>query len=262
MDGDEQVVKGLDRLLTRVGLTVTGTGDPARARDQILNKYFAVALLDVDTPTPGGGLELLQFARDKSPLMSVIMMTNRRSFDTAVKSFRGGAIDVVLKEPEVVPYLRERVLDAATELQSTIERTALLEEIAESHEDFLRKMREMSKTDHRHGGPHPRPRQDRRARRDRAATRSTWWWSTTIPRRWRGSSACCPRADGWRFFAAFTGGEALDHVTQQRPHIVIVKEHLPDLPGTMVVKIGQVGRARRDHAALQRRRCAAARPAS
>ena len=25
-------------------------------------------------------------------------------------------------------------------------------------------------------------------------------------------------------------------MTQQRPHIVIVKEHLPDLPGTMVVK--------------------------
>src|SRR4029077_12979524 len=101
VDGDEQVVKGLDRLLTRVGLTVTGTGDHGRARDQILNKYFAVALIDFDTPTPGGGLELLQFARDKSPLMSVIMMSNRKSFDTAVKSFRGGAIDVVLKEPEV-----------------------------------------------------------------------------------------------------------------------------------------------------------------
>jgi DNA-binding response OmpR family regulator len=42
--------------------------------------------------------------------------------------------------------------------------------------------------------------------------------------------------DGWRFFSAFTGGEALDHVAQQRPHIVIVKDRLPDLPGTMVVK--------------------------
>ena len=55
VDADDQVVKGLDRLLTRVGLIVTGTHDPVRARDQLLNKFFAVALVDADTPTPGGG---------------------------------------------------------------------------------------------------------------------------------------------------------------------------------------------------------------
>ena len=53
VDADEQVVKGLDRLLTRVGLVVTGTPDPVRARDQLLNKFYAVALVDADTPTPG-----------------------------------------------------------------------------------------------------------------------------------------------------------------------------------------------------------------
>ena len=235
MDGDEQVVKGLDRLLSRVGLTVTGTGDPGRARDQILNKYFAVALLDVDTPTPGGGLELLQFARDKAPLMSVIMMTNRRSFDTAVRSFRGGAIDVVLKEPEVVPYLRERVLDAATDLKSSVEHTALLEEISESHEDFLRKMREMSKT--------ITDMEDRILGRsktgERAAITSDPVDVVVVdddPEAVARFQRVLPESQGWRFFAVFTGGEALDHVAQQRPHLVIVKEHLPDLPGTMVVK--------------------------
>jgi DNA-binding NtrC family response regulator len=235
VDGDEQVVKGLDRLLTRVGLTVTGTGDHGRARDQILNKYFAVALLDVDTPTPGGGLELLQFARDKAPLMSVIMMTNRRSFDTAVKSFRGGAIDVVLKEPEVVPYLRERVLDAAIDLKSTGERSALLEEIAESHEDFLRRMREMSKT--------ITDMEDRILGRsktgERAAINSEPVDVVVVdddPEAVARFQRVLTEKDGWRFFSVFTGGEALDHVAQQRPHIVIVKEHLPDLPGTMVVK--------------------------
>src|SRR6185437_5978676 len=40
---------------------------------------------------------------------------------------------------------------------------------------------------------------------------------------------------GWLFRAALTGGEALDVVSQTRPQIVIVKEDLPDLPGTMVV---------------------------
>jgi DNA-binding NtrC family response regulator len=241
VDGDEQVVKGLDRLLTRVGLTVTGTADPTRARDQILNKYFAVALLDVDTPTPGGGIELLQFARDKAPLMSVIMMTNRRSFDTAVKSFRSGAYDVVLKDPEVVPYLRERVVDAATALRSSTEQTALLEDVAEAHEDFLNKMREMSRqvTDL----------EDRITGRAKTGERPVLGGGDVtdvvvvdddpeaVPRLER----VLTEKDGWRFFAALTGGEALDHVTQQRPHVVIVKEHLPDLPGSMVVKTVKSG---------------------
>jgi DNA-binding NtrC family response regulator len=241
VDADEQVVKGLDRLLTRVGLIVTGTADPARARDQILNKFFAVALLDIDTPSPGGGLELLQFVRDKSPALSVIMMTTRRSFDIAVKSFRGGAIDVVLNDPEVVPYLRERVVEAATELKSGGEQSSLLEEVSEAHEDFLRKMREMSKqiTDL----------EDRILGRSKTGERPTLGAGEltdvvvvdddpeAVPRLER----VLTEADGWRFFAALTGGEALDHVTQQRPHIVIVKEHLPDLPGSMVVKTVKSG---------------------
>jgi DNA-binding NtrC family response regulator len=42
-------------------------------------------------------------------------------------------------------------------------------------------------------------------------------------------------AAGWQFRAAGTGGEALDVVSQERPQIVMVKEDLPDLPGSMVV---------------------------
>ena len=115
-----------------------------RARDQLLNKFYAVALVDADTPTPGGGIELLQFARDKSPLTSVVVMTARKSYETAVKAFRAGAADVVLKEPDVVPYLRERVIEAAGDIKATADRNSLLEEVAETHEEFLRKLREVS----------------------------------------------------------------------------------------------------------------------
>ena len=106
-------------------MIVTGTHDPVRARDQLLNKFYAVALVDADTPTPGGGIELLQFARDKSPLTSVVIMTARKSYETAVKAFRAGAADVVLKEPDVVPYLRERVVEAATDIKATADRNSL-----------------------------------------------------------------------------------------------------------------------------------------
>jgi DNA-binding NarL/FixJ family response regulator len=35
---------------------------------------------------------------------------------------------------------------------------------------------------------------------------------------------------------ALTGGEALDFAAQVQPHIILVKDQLPDLPGRMVVK--------------------------
>src|SRR6476620_871825 len=126
-------------------MIVTGTHDPIRARDQLLNKFYAVALVDADTPTPGGGIELLQFARDKSPLTSVVIMTARKSYETAVKAFRAGAADVVLKEPDVVPYLRERVVEAATDIKATADRNSLLEEVAETHEEFLRRLRDVAR---------------------------------------------------------------------------------------------------------------------
>jgi two-component system OmpR family response regulator len=238
VDADEQVTKGLDRLLTRVGLVVTSTPDPVRARDQLLNKFYAVALVDADTPTPGGGIELLQFARDKSPLTSVIVMSGRKSYDIAVKAFRAGAVDVVLKEPDVVPYLRERVIEAASELQQTSERNTLMEEISETHEEFLRRMRDLAKE--------VVDLEDRLSGRggvgdeDGADAMSVVLVDddpSSLPK----LEAVLTPANGWHFQVAVTGGEALDIVTQTRPQIVLVKEQLPDLPGSMVVKTVRAG---------------------
>ncbi|HMC93527.1 MAG TPA: response regulator, partial [Polyangia bacterium] len=232
VDADDQVVKGLDRLLTRVGLIVTGTHDPIRARDQILNKFFAVALVDADTPTPGGGIELLQFARDKSPLTSVVIMTARKSYETAVKAFRAGAADVVLKEPDVVPYLRERVLEAAGDIKATADRNSLFEEVAETHEEFLRRLRDVS-----HELLDLEDRVTGRTADDTAGGAATV--SVVLvdddPDALPPIERVLPADQGWQFRVAFTGGEALDVVMQVRPQIVMVKEDLPDLPGSMVV---------------------------
>lgn len=231
VDTDEQVIKGLDRLLTKVGLIVTGTHDPVRARDQLLNKFYAVAVVDADTPTPGGGIELLQFARDKSPLTSVVIMTARKSYETAVKAFRAGAADVVLKEPDVVPYLRERVIEAAGDIKATADWNSLLEEVAETHEEFLRKLREVS-----HELLDLEDRLSGRTDDDASAAASA---SVVVvdddPEAIAKLEKVLTAAQGWQFRSALSGGEALDVVTQTRPQIVIVKEDLPDLPGSMVV---------------------------
>jgi len=231
VDADEQVIKGLDRLLTKVGLIVTGTHDPVRARDQLLNKFYAVALVDADTPTPGGGIELLQFARDKSPLTSVVVMTARKSYETAVKAFRAGAADVVLKEPDVVPYLRERVIEAAGDIKATADRNSLFEEVAETHEEFLRKLREVSRE--------LIDLDDRVAGRSADDSEASAIISVVVvdddPEALAKLEKVLTPNQGWQFRAALTGGEALDVVTQMRPQLVIVKEDLPDLPGSMVV---------------------------
>ncbi len=237
VDADPQVVKGLERLFTKVGLIVTGTADPLRARDQILNKFFAVAIIDFDTPGAGEGLELLQFAQDKSPLTSVIIMSTEKSFETAVKAFRGGAVDVVLKDPAVVPYLRERVLEAATELRANSERNTLLEEVAETHEDFLRRMRDLAKQcqdlEDRILG---RTDAEGSAAADEPAQVMSIVLVDDDPDAVSRLEKVLTEKNGWRLRSAMTGGEALDVVTQSRPHVVIVKELLPDLPGSMVVK--------------------------
>jgi two-component system, OmpR family, response regulator len=230
VDADEQVIKGLDRLLTKVGLIVTGTHDPVRARDQLLNKFYAVALVDADTPTPGGGIELLQFARDKSPLTSVVVMTARKSYETAVKAFRAGAADVVLKDPDVVPYLRERVVEAAGDIKATADRNSLLEEVAETHEDFLRKLREVS-----HEALDLEDRLSGRTADDSASAIISVVVVDDDPEALGKLEKVLEPTAGWQFRAALSGGEALDVVTQTRPQIVIVKEDLPDLPGSMVV---------------------------
>jgi two-component system OmpR family response regulator len=237
VDADEQVVKGLDRLLTRVGMIVTGTHDPVRARDQLLNKFFAVALVDADTPTPGGGIELLQFARDKSPLTSVVVMSARKSFETAVRAFRAGAADVVLKEPDVVPYLRERVVEAAGDIKATADRNSLLEEVAETHEEFLRRLREVA---HEVVDLEDRLAGRTEDERDALETVSVVLVDDDPTALEKLSAVLTPDA-GWQFRAALTGGEALDVVTQERPQIVIVKEDLPDLPGSMVVNTVKAG---------------------
>lgn len=232
VDADDQVVKGLERLLGRVGLIITGTHDPVRARDQLVNKFFAVALIDADTPTPGGGIELLQFARDKSPLTSVVVMTGRKSYDTVVRAFRAGAADVVLKEPDVVPYLRERVVEAAMEIKATADRNSLLEEVAETHDEFLRRMRELTRE-----ALDLEDRLTGRAASDEADGAGTI--SVVLvdddEKALQKLERVLTAAAGWQLRAALTGGEALDVVTQTRPQIVMVKEDLPDLPGTMVV---------------------------
>ena len=231
VDRDEKVTRGLETVLGRLGLVVTATADAIRAQDLLINKFFAVALFDIDTPAPGAGLDLLRFARDKSPLTTVLMMTTRKAFDIGVAGFRGGAADVVVKEPDAVPYLKDRVVAVANELRATSDRNTLLEEVLELHEEFLRRMRDMS---------HQNLDLEDRLMGRSAGTAGAGGETCTIllvdddPNVAKDYEEYFPESKGWKILWAVTGGEGLDLAAEMRPEIVLVKDPLPDLPARMV----------------------------
>ena len=72
----------------------------------------------------------------------VIAMTPRRSYDDAVDAVRAGAIDLILKAPESVAYLKERVLDAAGRSVGKREVDSVLVDVRGVHEEFLQRFME------------------------------------------------------------------------------------------------------------------------
>ena len=67
VDGDERVQRGLAQLLVEHGLVPTVVSDAVRARELAREKYFAVALIDLDTPQTNAGLELTRWFKANAP---------------------------------------------------------------------------------------------------------------------------------------------------------------------------------------------------
>lgn len=232
VDANEKVLRGLERMLSRMGLMVTPTGDEIRARDHLTNKFFSVALVDADTPLPGGGIELLRFARERSPLTAVVVMCAGESYDIAVEAFRHGAADVIRKRSDDTDYLRDRVKSLAGEPRSKADRNVLLRDVLDSHEDFLRRMREVSKQ--------VVDLEDKILGREVADESGLATIDVIVVDDDPAGPAAIEKVLtpelGWRIRLALSGGEALDLATQGKPQVLILKENLPDLPSSMIVK--------------------------
>jgi DNA-binding NtrC family response regulator len=235
VDADKKVLFVLEHLLTEAGMTVTAMADPFRARDQVEKRFIPVVLSDLDVPYSGGGVELVKLAREKSPLTSVILMTARKSFDAVAAAFRSGATDVVPKTQDAMPYIRDRVVEAARELRATEAREKLLAETAEMHDEFLKRMMELSRqvTDL----------EEKLMSRDGDAPSVVTELEVINVLLVDEASALnavvareLPKERGWKLRHAQSGGEALDVATQDPPHILVVHENLADLPATMLIK--------------------------
>jgi DNA-binding NtrC family response regulator len=235
LDGDDSVRKGAERLFREAGLAVTMLADIERAKDQIANRFFPVVLADLDTPEPNAAIGLIKFVRERSPVTAVVVMSRRIGFDAIAPIFRAGATDVIPKAREYVHDLRECVLKAAANVRSSMRREQLLGELVDMNEELLRRMMALSRqaTD----------------AEDKLVAREGGHSSSAVglgaldlllvdddPTLASELEKELTEDKGWRLRHVQTGGEALDSATQVPPMVLVAKENLPDLTGSMVVK--------------------------
>ncbi len=230
IDGDPEVREGITRLLAGIGIHVTAMGDGDRALAAVTHDFYSVALVDLDTPAPGDGLSTIAALKAQSPSTMIIALTPRRGFDDAVAAIRAGAVDLVLKDPESVAYLQERVRIAASRSQGKREVDAMLDDVRALSDEFLKRFMEA----------------ERRAidAADQAAGRGPGYTpdleelrvliADEVDDLYEGLLAAHP--PGYAFTHATSGGEALDRLSSSAFHYAMVAEDLSDLPVSTVVR--------------------------
>ena len=235
LDAEVNVLRAVESVLLEAGLTVTALASPERAFDQVLNRFFSVVLCDLDTPSLDGALDFIRFVRDRSPLTVVIAMSRRTSFDVVAPAFRAGAADVMPENRDSVLALRDRVVKAARDVRTALGRDQLLTDFAEANDELVRKLMELS--------GRATELEDKLLASDgepsSAASRLGVLHLLVVddqPDLVAALEKALPADKGWRLQHAQSGGEALDIATQTPPQVLVAKDSLPDLTGSMVVK--------------------------
>jgi DNA-binding NtrC family response regulator len=139
LDNDKRVHAGVESLLAPAQMHVTCVSDPAEAMAAVEKQFFSVALIDIDTTVPRDGIEAIKAIKKVSPTTMIIALTPRRSYEDAVDAVRAGAVDLVLKSPESVAYLKDRVIAAAGRSVGRREVDSVLGEVRKVHDEFLEK---------------------------------------------------------------------------------------------------------------------------
>jgi DNA-binding response OmpR family regulator len=179
-----------------------------------------------------GAIPLLNWFHKEAPGTTVIVLTARKVFEAAVDAFRAGASDVVVKAPTEIDYLKKRVLAACAHVHISANNERLLKDVFALHEDLLKRLMETSRRaaelEERLGGGAQSSDADDATTVLVVEPPDDNWLSDELERHLQGQSAFSLHRLG-------TGGEALDVGGSRRFHVALVRDALPDLPGTMVV---------------------------
>ncbi|MBC7977183.1 MAG: response regulator [Myxococcales bacterium] len=230
LDSDERVHAGIEQLLSVAQVHVTCVADPARALALADRQFFSVALIDIDTPTPRAGIATIEALKQKSPTSMVIALTPRRSYEDAVDAVRAGAIDLILKAPDSVAYLKERVIEAAGRSVGRREVDSVLDDVRGVHEEFLKRFMEAERR--------AVDLADKVAGRDRAHIDQLDDLRVLVVDEVDDFVSAMTEAHppGFTFVHATSGGEGLDRISSEVFHYAMVAEDITDLPATTVAR--------------------------
>lgn len=230
LDGDSRVHAGIEQLLSEARLHVTCVADPARAEALVDRQFFSVALVDIDTPAPGAGITTIRTIKHKSPTSMVIAMTPRKSYDNAVEAVRAGAIDLILKAPDSVAYLKERVIDAAGRSVGRREVDSVLDDVRGVHEEFLQRFMEAERR--------ALDLADKIAGRDRTKLDPLDELRVLVVDEVDDFVTAMIDAapQGFAFVHATSGGEGLDRISSGLFHYAMIAEDVTDLPSRTIAR--------------------------
>ncbi len=230
IDTDRSVHAGIERLLSDAQLHVTCVDDADKALALVKRGFYSVALVDIDTPAPASGINTIRAIKLESPTSMVIAMTPRRSYDDAVNAVRAGAIDLILKAPESVAYLKERVLNAAGRSIGKREVDSVLIDVRGVHEEFLQRFMETERR--------AIDAADKAAGRDPAkAVQLDELRVLVIDEADDFTSAIAKVAPkSFTFVHATSGGEGLDRISSTPFHYAMIATDISDLPAMMVAR--------------------------
>ncbi len=228
VDGDVEVQRGLGEALTTLGMHPIVLGRSERARVLVHEKYFPVVIVDLDTPSPGAGLELCRTIVAESPTSSIFVLTARKSFEAAVEAFRAGATDVIVKEPDQVEYLKRRLVETHGRARRATHDGALVADALALHEQFLQRLMETSRRVAELGGAGAAAVADAECSVLLVEGPQGGWLRKPL-------MAHAATRPTYRVRTIGSGGEALDLAGSARMAILLVADALPDLPGSMVV---------------------------
>lgn len=231
VDSDRSVHAGMERLLSEAQLHVTCVDNAPAAIELVERQFFSVALVDIDTPDPRGGIETIRAIKARSPTTMIVGLTPRRSYEDAVDAVRAGAIDLILKAPESVTYLKDRVLDAAGRSVGKREVDSVLNDVRRVHDEFLQRFMEA----------------ERRAidLADKAAGRDSAKLVQLDELRvlvidevddfFGAMSESAPK-NTYSFVHATSGGEGLDRISSGLFHYAMIAEDVSDLPAKTIAR--------------------------
>jgi DNA-binding response OmpR family regulator len=105
VDDDPDITSTFKAILSSEGYDVATAGDGAEALELVRRKWFDLILLDLLLPRMDGWTVLQHFRR-LAPTTRVVILCADVDPDGEVEAFRLGAVDVLLKSPDVHKLLR------------------------------------------------------------------------------------------------------------------------------------------------------------